>query len=174
MILGLDASTSVVGWTVLSEDASFVDIGHIDLKKCESLYDRIDVVSAFLRETKKKYTISNVFIEEALMAFGKGLSMAQVICRLQRFNGFVSCRVYDIFGIQPILLNASHARKLCGIKLIRGQNTKQIVFEYVKSLNVIPECSWIYKKTGKPKDFCYDMSDAYVVALAGAKEHEST
>lgn len=98
--------------------------------------------------------------------------MAQTISKLQRFNGMVSSVIFNDLSTKPILINASHGRKLAGIKLIRGQNTKEIVWSYVKNLKVIPENKWEYKKkSGKSKETNYDMADSYITCLAGLKEN---
>jgi hypothetical protein len=75
--------------------------------------------------------------------------------------------------IRPTLISSSRARKLNGIKLIRGQNTKMQIFEQVRALKVIPESTWVYKRTGNPKDYVFDMVDAFVVATAGFRELSS-
>ena len=83
----------------------------------------------------------------------------------------LSAMIYLYVDKIPILINASHARKLCGVKNVKGLKTKDIAFEHVKSLRVIPETFWEYKKTGPIKDHCKDATDAYIVCRAGFLEH---
>jgi len=44
--------------------------------------------------------------------------------------------------------------------------------QHVQKLGIIPEEKWGLKRTGNPKDWCFDQADAYVVALAGLKKDE--
>ena len=169
MILGLDCSTSICGWTLLDSHGFLVDISYLNFKKQKDLYEKLEMFREWLLEIDKRYEIDKVFIEEPLMVHNK--SMAQVISKLQRFNGMISGAVFSDIFIKPILINASHARKLCEIKLLRGQNTKEIVLDFVKDLNIISVEKWEKKKTGKNKETNFDMADSYIIALAGYKEN---
>jgi hypothetical protein len=167
MILGLDLSTSVCGYCYLYDDGSLKDVGYIDLtsKKYKNLYDKLWVVRERFKSEHPE--ITKVFIEEPAQAFST--STAWTLSLLQRWNGMVS-GVFFTQGINPTLINANHARKLCGIKTVKGVKVKETVFEHVKSLGIIPDSKWQYKKTGKIKDHCMDMTDAYIVARAGYLE----
>ena len=65
---------------------------------------------------------------------------------------------FDIGSIH----NSATARKLCGIKVPRGKNTKEHVLKHV--LGVEPNFIVEYTRTGTHKPYCYDKADAYVVA----------
>ena len=163
--LGLDCSTTVCGWTVLNDDTSFDSVGYLDFKKFEDLYDKADYFVEFLRDLTQKKNITKVFIESPAMVYST--STAQIISLLQRFSGIISYSIWNTTGIKPVLISSHESRKACGIKVPRGCDTKQFIWENIKARNVIPEELWIFKKTGRPKDFCYDMADSYVVALGG-------
>lgn len=165
MIIGFDASTSTIGWCVLDSDKKFVDIGHIDLKKEKDLYNKLSVFSLELDRLVKKYNPKIIAIEEPVMRFGNA-SSAYVIAILQRFNGMVSSEVFRKTGHKPVLVNALHARKNFGLKIPKGTKAKEFIFAELNARKLIPESFWKYKKTGKPKDFCFDMSDAYIVAYS--------
>ena len=77
--------------------------------------------------------------------------------------------IYLEMGIASILVNSSHARNVAGIKVPRKQKAKEVVLTYIKECGIFPEDKWEYKKTGKIKDYCYDMADSFVVAFAGFK-----
>lgn len=173
MILGLDISTSIIGWCLLDE-SEVEDIGHIDLTKIKDFYDKCDEFWKFLDFLKCLYPIDNlkVFIEEPVKMFKSNQSMAQTISILQRFNATCCYLIYREFDIKPTLIMESRARKLCNIKVpkgVKGKEKKQFVFERVKKEKSISEIKWAYKRTGNPKDFCYDQADAFVVAKAGAE-----
>lgn len=99
--------------------------------------------------------------------FKANASMASTLAKLQRYNGMISAFLYFEENIEPILINASHARNLCGLKIRRGEDAKKQVLTYVKDSGIFPEERWEYKKTGNVKDYMYDMCDSWVVARAG-------
>lgn len=182
--LGLDISTSCTGWCVLDcHDGviSNVEIGAIKLDRVESTFSKANLVRDHLL-TLKARDIEAVFIEENLQSFSSGLSSAQTLVTLARFNGIVSFISEDILGISPVFINVSSARKQLGLKTVKetlcGIPLKEQVFDWVKKdqaqRNI--EIQWPYKnlKSGPRKGelvldkSSYDMSDAYVMALAGA------
>jgi hypothetical protein len=172
MILGLDLSTTICGWCLLDKQGKYVDAGYIQFDKTHNLYQKmlhlhdqivLEYRLSWLRE------LTHVFIEEPVLMFGK--STAHVISLLQRFNG-MSCAMLALnLHLNPILVNASHARKLCDIKKIKDKKAKDTVFEHVKASGVFPEEKWEFKKSGEIKDCCKDMTDAYIVAYAGYLEY---
>ena len=164
MNLGLDCSTSVCGYTLLNDDGSFDSIGYLDFKKFDDLYDKTTFFTGLLVELQDK-KIKQVYIEAPAMVYSS--STAQIISLLQRFNGMVSVCVYKTLAIKPILFSSHQLRKACDIKVSRGINTKMFLFEEIKKRNVIPENVWQYKRTGNPKDYCFDMCDSYITCLGG-------
>jgi hypothetical protein len=163
IICGLDISTSYIGYTIL-EDGKFKSIGHLDLTKCETLYVKLkqflDLIATIDADL--------FFVEAPAMAYA--MTTAHTISILQRFNGFCCSAIFIKKGIEPKLLSAVDCRKLCGIKIPKGvkkKEAKKYLLELVKSKGVVPEDAWKYKKTGTPKDWCFDQADAFIVATAG-------
>jgi len=93
------------------------------------------------------------------------LSNHKTLSTLARFNGIVSWVIYNHFGKTPEYIAATSARKLCGIKVPRGQKAKQVVIQYL--LDNEPAFKIEYTRTGKPKPYCFDMADSLVIAKAG-------
>jgi hypothetical protein len=170
MILGLDVSTSVIGWCLLHDDGRFESIGHIDLTKEETLYAKLLLFEEFV-ETVDFTNINKIVVEEPLMMFKANASMAQTIAKLQRFNGMVCALLLFKSNTAPIMINPMTARKLSGIKVPRKVDTKKFILHHVQSLGIIPAEVWEKKRTGNFKDWCYDQADAWVVANAGLKSH---
>lgn len=187
-ILGLDVSSTCTGVTILEGDArSFVRVhmSHIDLtKKCDDIWDKIDVVRSFLDANFRSGLLQNidhVGIEEALISFRPGMSSAQTITTLVRMNMITAHLVRDIVGLTPQFIPAPTARKLCGIRTQQvkkcGKPVKQQVFDHmlVHDLSDMRDV-WPKKKQtekakfeGKPeqyRSFCYDQADSFVVAKA--------
>ncbi len=166
MILGLDISTSIIGWCLLENDGTYRDIGYVDLHKCADLYEKLDMFVALVDKISKQ-KVPTIYVEEPLKMFMKNASMAQTIALLQRFNGMCCAVLYNWLDIQPKLINPMTARSTCGIKVPRGINTKECVLQQVRERGIIPDSKWELKRTGNPKDHCFDQADAWVVANAG-------
>jgi hypothetical protein len=175
IILGLDISTTCIGWCALSEDGSFMDIGHIDLSKEKNFYKKVDIFVQFLDYLgfSRPDVNAKIFVEEPLKMFLAKKSMAQTIATLQAFNAACRYVIYSKTKLQPNMIMAVSARKAAGIKVpkgVKGKETKQFILDHVKALNIVPEDKWGIKKTGTPKDYCFDQADAFVVALGGLKK----
>jgi len=165
MILGLDISTSFTGFTVLNEDGSILHNESIDLRKQDSMFKKAGVVKKRLTEIKHLYNIKDVFIEQSLNAFRPGLSSAQVILTLGKFNGVISWICYELFDKEPEYIGASTARKNLEIKIEKGSDTKAAVLENV--LRLERNFKVEYTKHGNPVAGTYDRADSYVIAKAG-------
>ena len=167
MILGLDVSTSITGFTVLNEDGTILhnEAIRLDSKKLETMFQKAQIVKDRLIEIKHLYNITNVYIEQSLNAFRPGLSSAQVILTLGKMNGIVSWICYEVFGKEPEYIGASSARKKLEIKVEKGGNTKEIVLKQVLALE--PTFKVEYTKHGNPAAGTYDRADSYVIAKAG-------
>jgi Holliday junction resolvasome RuvABC endonuclease subunit len=164
MILGLDISTSFTGFTVLTEDGHILHNEAIDLRKNDSIFKKANKVKERLTEIKNLYNIKDIFIEQSLNAFRPGLSSAQVILLLGKFNGVVSWICYEIFGKEPQYIGASTARKALGIKIEKGSDTKTVVLENILKLE--PSFKVEYTKHGNPVAGVYDRADSLVIAKA--------
>jgi len=182
--LGLDISTSCTGWCILDSSAGnvlSVDIGAIKLEKFESTFTKANCVRDFLLSIISK-KIDSIYIEENLQSFSSGQSSAQTLVTLARFNGIVSFIAEDVLHVSPVFLNVSAARKQLGLKTVKeavsGVSLKEQVFDWVQrdhqARNI--NTDWPYRslKSGPRKGetvldkSAFDMSDAYVMALAGS------
>lgn len=170
MLLGLDISTSCIGYCVLSTQEELIDVGYIDLHKEKCFYQKCDKFVSFLDNNFKSYDIRHIWVEEPVKMFQNNASMAQTITKLQRFNAVCCYMLYLHYSQVPGLIMPASARKLAGIKVPKKSNTKMLVLEHVQRLNKIPNEKWVLKRTGRPKDFCFDMADAFIVAVAGFKK----
>ena len=94
-----------------------------------------------------------------------GFSSAKTLSTLSRFNGVVSWMCYSLWNIEPSYLAATSARKLCGIKIPKGQKAKPVVLQYV--LDNEPTFVVEYTKHGNPKPDSFDKADSWVMAKAG-------
>lgn len=171
MFLGLDISTSIIGFCILGENSSLQEVGSIDLTKEKSIFKKASIFRRKIEELKGKHKIKKVFVEENLQAFRPGLSSAKTIVTLARFNGMCSLVSSEVFTFDPEFINVNAARKSVGFKKKKDKsaNTKEQVLEHVSALE--PKIDWPTKvlKSGPRKgtvvlqNQCYDMADAYVI-----------
>jgi Holliday junction resolvasome RuvABC endonuclease subunit len=167
MILGLDVSTSITGYTIV-DNGKIILNGAWNTRKYKNFFDKVVHVRDGLEIIRKEYgtRITAVYIEQSLQSFRSGFSSAKTLSTLSRFNGIVSWLVFDQYGIQPEYIAATSARKLCGIKVSRGQKAKQVVLNFL--LDNEPSFVIEYTRNGNPKPESYDKADSIVIARAGA------
>lgn len=179
MILGLDASTSVVGLAIIDEQTGqivYTDYLKLTGKATKKMIDKAAAVKEWLQKIKTKYQITKVYIEDYAIKFARGKSSASTITKLAAWNGICQWIAYDIFGLYTEALNVTEARKKLGIKTLSvkkcGIDVKEQVFDQVmKNYNL----TWPTKvlSSGPRKgqtvyiNEARDMTDAYVVAKAG-------
>ena len=166
MILGLDISTSITGYTILDCNGKILACDHIDLRKEKNFFKKIQIVRKCLETLEIEYNIEQVYIEQSLQSFRSGFSSAQTLSLLSKINGIVSWLCYNMFySGEPKYLAATSARKLCGIKIPRGQKAKAVSLQFV--VDNVPGFEIEYTRHGNPKAGYADRSDSYVIAKAG-------
>ena len=166
MILGLDISTSITGYTLLDGDKIILN-GAWDTRKYKDFFEKVVHVKSGLEDIYKQYgkQIGAVYIEQSLQSFRSGFSSAKTLSTLSRFNGIVSWLVFDKFKIKPEYIAATSARKLCGIKIPRGEKAKPVVLKFL--LDNEPGFVIDYTRHGNPKPESYDRADSLIIAKAG-------
>ena len=176
-ILGLDVSTNIIGYTILTDEGRQIESGFCDLDSKKSTVQKAAQFHDVLRKINERYDIASVWIEEPFMMFAKGGSSAQTMSKLSSFNGMIQYACLAVFGADPNMINANHARKTLGIKIQRekvcGISTKEQIMSWVKLQ--LPDFAWPTKtlKSGPrkgltiPAPSCYDIADSYVVAKSG-------
>ena len=131
MILGLDISTSITGYTILDNDGNIIVCNHIDLRNEKNFFQKCSAVEGRLAAIRNEYFIEHIYVEQSLQSFRSGFSSAQTLSLLSKINGIVSWICYNLFGIEPEYIAATSARKLCGIKVPKGQKAKAVALQFV-------------------------------------------
>lgn len=170
MILGLDISTTVTGYTILGSDGSLILCEAWDLRNKRyypSLYSKASFVQKKLKELKQQYSIEQIYIEEPFVFFRSGGSTAKTMAKLQAFNGILSWLCLDVFDLVPVHISPAKARKLNGIKVSRGQKAKEVVLDYL--LKNEESFTIEYTNRGNPKPVSYDRADSLIIARAGSR-----
>lgn len=165
MILGLDISTSVIGYSIIDKQGRLVACNFMKLKTL-ALEERAEIFYEFLCVLSNKHDIEHVFIEEPFSMFGGGRTTAGTMSKLQRFNGMCSFAVRRVFGKSATLISANKARGLVGLKIKRGEDTKAKVIEWCQK-KYPRDFIIILTNYGNPKPGTDDMADSIVVGLAG-------
>ena len=167
-ILGLDISTSVVGYTVIDENKKLHNLSYIKLSNEKDLFVKADIVKDVLYEYEG--LITDVAIEEPLVMYKEGFSRAQILSKLSTFNGMISIMSKFIYNTTPMYYNVNTARKLSfpNVKFPKGCDRKELMRQAVAEM--YPEVDWPLmakgKNIGQPRKECFDMSDSCVIALA--------
>lgn len=170
MILGLDVSTSVIGYTILDNKSNVVLCEAWDLRnkrKFTDIWNKASFINEKLKELNSSYNIEKVYIEEAFTFFKSGGSTAKTMAKLQAFNGIVSWLCLDTFKNIPTHIPPARARKLNGIKVSRGQKAKEVVLDYLLENEKAFVIEYTHK--GNPKPTSYDRADSLIIAKAGFK-----
>jgi len=165
MILGIDVSTSITGFSVIDGDGQLVYFSNVDLRKHKDFFKKAIVTKEHILDLYEKYDVTSVYIEKPFEFFNSGGSTAATMAKLQKFNGVVSWICFEVFEVIPDYLTANQARKLVGIKVPRGQKAKKVVMEHL--LENEPDFQVEWTRNGNPKPCYFDMADAIVVGKAG-------
>lgn len=167
-VLGLDISSSTIGYAVLSCNDSFKEIKLESvnflkpLKKgtiLERLADTRDKIKKIIETIKPDY----IAIEDIVL-FIRNKSTAQTITTLAVFNRMVGLVAQDFLKKSPTLINVLTIR-YC-IKKQANLNKFPEKTELPESLEKLLNINfpWIYNRNDKIKDESYDMSDAICCA----------
>ena len=139
MILGLDISTSITGYTILDYQGTLVRCSAWDTRnknKFDSHFKKADYIKHELLSIKSQIPVSHVY--------------------------WICC---EIFETTPAYLTAGEARKLCKIRVPRGQKAKKVIMQWV--LDNEKDFDVEYTSRGNPKPKYFDMADSLVMARAG-------
>ena len=168
MILGLDISTSITGYTILDSNGNLVEYGSIDTRKHKNFFTKAGVVEQKLIALRQSYAVQAIYIEQSLQSFRSGFSSAQTLSTLSRFNGVISWICFTLFNLEPEYIAAVSARRICGIKVPRGTKAKPVVLQFV--LDNEPQFVVEYTNKGNPRPDSYDKADSWVIAKSGFSE----
>jgi len=178
MILGVDISTSITGFAIVTDNV-LVYYDSIDLRKHKGFFAKTIAIKEKLMDIYEMYQLDNddrlvgdsafpiehIYIEQSLHMFMGGKSSAKTLSTLTRFNGVVAWLLFELFEIEPEFIGASTARKTVGIRVPRGEKAKKVVLKYL--LDNEPTFKVQYTHQGNPKPESYDRADAIIIARAG-------
>lgn len=167
--LGLDISTTIIGWAVLDKQI-IIDKGYIDLKKINNLYEKAHIAIKEIIDIIKKYKPEHVNIEENLKQYAYRRTNADIIILLAKINGIISYYIDITLKIPISHISASSARKLLFGKAYDKKlfkDTKKFVLHNLLLIygnNFIEDLPKMKRKDKLSKE-AYDICDAIVMAL---------
>ena len=169
-ILGLDVSTRIIGYTVMTDEFEVLKCDYIDLSKIDLMIDKAEFVFKQLEEIKIRYDIGDVAIEECVSKFAGGRSSIKTISKLFFINILTQYQCFRIFNVYPTLLNVRRARNLADIKINRGDDSKEVVFGIIKNRHENIGWPKMKRDTTRFSKECFDMADSVVVSHAMLRE----
>jgi len=165
VILGLDSSTSVTGWS-FCENGKILSAGFVDTKKLETTKEKTFHVISCLEKIKEINQFDQINLEAALSGFAGGFTSQQVIITLARHNAVFAYIIEDHFKKKVNLLSVNTIRKqLFGKCRIKGIKSKDFVRQELESL--VPDVIKFttQNKKGNWDERNGDMYDAVVASL---------
>ena len=164
VILGLDASTTTVGYA-FTENKKILDMGFIDIKKQKVPKDKAFAVLSTLSKNKYIDKISKINIEDNLQGFAGGFTSQQVIIKLAKFNAILSFVMEDEFGVEVNNIHPSTARKqVFGKARVKGIKAKDYVKQKIEEM--YDTSKWcVITSRGNFDKRNIDSYDALVVSL---------
>lgn len=126
-ILALDLSTKASGWAVY-EDKKLIDYGCISAGSA-NLFSRIDKMIEELDKILKKYSFSQVYIEDVYPEDVH--NNRSVFDALEYLRGYVLHKLND-YNLKHTFLTASEWRAKCGIHTGRGVRRNTLKAKDVK------------------------------------------
>jgi hypothetical protein len=169
LVLGLDISTTVLGFCLLNKEGMIVEYGSVRLTCSDKVtpkehFDRANVAIESIDGLFEKYEIKDVGVEAPMQLFKVGQSSADVIIKLACMNFAIRHSVYSKYDIAPTMLNVATARKKNGISIPQKHKDKKglIIDWCVEKYGLV----FSKKKTGKYVDGTDDACDAIIIARA--------
>jgi hypothetical protein len=174
MYLGLDVSTSCIGWSIIGDSGQYVDGGYIDfspkkLKLDKNLFLKMNHFEKMFLPILNKYKdkIDHWAVEEAVKKFSFGHSSAGTIFKLASFNFGVVYFVYKQLDKEPVYIPANAARKLCELQFpkdIDKSKKKEYIVDWCSK--AFPSLKWENNRAGNVKKQSFDQADSIVVSKA--------
>jgi len=167
MTLGLDASTSIVGWC-FADSGSVADAGFLNISKLDTNKERGCAVIDLLSIHPLMGNVTKINLESALSGFGGGLTSQQTIITLSRWNAILEYMLSEYFKLPVILCNVNTMRKkVFGKARIKGVKPKEYVKQQLPLIvSNVPKFEKLNRK-GEWDAHNSDMYDAIVCALYG-------
>lgn len=169
-ILGLDCSSSTIGWGLVSADLKLLAYGYIKpLDSKHDLLKRLDGVYEEIKAICDEFSPTYIAIEKILL-FMKGKSQASTITILAQFNSTVALSAFKNSDAKIMFYPSQTIRKIIknAYKLSKRIEKEEIPDLIIDKLE--PSFSNIINKKGNVAKETYDEADGIAAAWACALE----
>jgi len=170
-VMGLDASTTTIGISIIDYDGYGTKLIHSEYykpDKTNGILDMLVLARKYILNLFGKYNVDEFVIEDYIR-FMKGSSSAATVIPLAILNMTLRLAILDL-GVMPEALNVLKIRH--AIKLTKVLPKKEEIPELVAQHLGIPY-PWLYKINKKKQQVVieesFDVADAIAVSLAWAK-----
>ena len=170
-VIGLDISSSVIGYGIIEFDESTISLvkyGHIKPPSSDkgSLAYRGLEASKDVRDLLKKESPDAVAVEMYANRFSAGRSSARTIIVLSFFNELMSLTCLDSIGIETDRYTVANIRSTISKYLKNKSISKDQIFEVIKL--TFPNFKPRINKNGNIGTESFDQADAIAVAFCHA------
>lgn len=165
-ILGLDCSSSVLGWGLIDIDTKeLMAYGYYNLASSKyPIMERLDYLYKIVTSLGQEFAPKKVVIEE-IVKFMKGRSSAATIISLTAFNRAAALSAYHSIG-NVEFMNVNTIRKIIRVATKHdGKILKEEMPNVIKE-NLYSELKYYKKRTTGWTDQTYDQSDGIATAWA--------
>ena len=161
--LGLDISSTVVGYCYSVSSTEILKAGYIDIQKKISIKQKAHTVVEIL--DKLEIEPSVIIVEDTLSGFGGGRTSQQTIVKLAKCNAVISYVIEALYELDVEHINVSSLRKaVFGKSREQGVDSKTFVCEQLKKkIDLNKFISDLSRKNYDKRN--YDMLDATVASL---------
>jgi Holliday junction resolvasome RuvABC endonuclease subunit len=168
-VLGLDISSSVIGWALLEDDGkggSLIDYGHLKPppKPKGSIAFRASAAYDMVSDLLNRKSPDSVAIEAYASKFSAGRSTARTIIVLSVFNEVISMACLREASIEPHKYAVSTIRSCLSKIGGRKISSKEEAFDFI--VDNITNFKTRENRAGNLAKQCLDEADAIAVALA--------
>lgn len=161
--LGLDISSTVVGYCMSTSKEKITEAGYIDIHKETTIRDKAHKVAKVLEDLDGSPDV--IIVEDSLSGFGGGRTSQQTIVKLAKCNAVISYVTEVIFETEVKHVNVATLRKaVFGKSREKGVDSKQFVKANIeKKVDLSEFIVYNSRKNYDKKN--YDMLDATVASL---------
>jgi hypothetical protein len=161
--LGLDISSTVVGYCYSCSSSNVISAGYIDIRKETSIRQKAHTVARILDNLEIEPSV--IIVEDTLSGFGGGRTSQQTIVKLAKCNAVISYVIEALYELDVEHVNVSSLRKVVfGKSREQGVDSKTFVREQLeKKIDLNQFVVYNSRKNYDKRN--YDMLDATVASM---------
>jgi Holliday junction resolvasome RuvABC endonuclease subunit len=161
--LGLDISSTVVGYCTSTSKTEITNAGFIDVSKKLTVTEKAHLVCSTLEHLIDPPSI--IIVEDSLSGFGGGRTSQQTIVKLAKCNAVISYVVEAVYNVGIEHVNVSTLRKsVFGKSREKDVDSKTFVKNNLENMLDLSEFIFYNSRNNYDKKN-YDMLDATVASL---------